>query len=250
MKGVNRRLLILVASVSIASAATAAVGSIERPDGSGSTRTALGRLVFEDNFDGRTLDTRRWAPYYSPGNAGNGLRRPSAFTLDGKGHLVVTARMVNGSVVSGGMAGRVQYTYGRFQFRVRTEPDPSGTTSGVVLTWPKSDNWPVDGENDMYETGNRKSTRFPFGSFIHYGAGNQQYEFVHHADGARWHTMLMDWSATAIKIYRDGRLVWRLTDARAIADVPHHLAIQLDALTRGALAHPVHMYVDYVRVYK
>jgi beta-glucanase (GH16 family) len=250
MEMVDRRLLILVILVSIAGAGTAAVGSIEHPGRPASTRTALGTLVFQDNFDGRSLNTGRWAPYYSPGNDGNGLRRPSAFALDGKGNLVVTARMVNGTLVSGGMAARANYIYGRFEFRVKTDPDPSGTTSGVVLTWPKSDNWPVDGENDMYETGNRRSTRFPFHSFVHYGAGNEQYSFDHRADGARWHTIRMDWSRNAITIYRDGRLVWRLTDARAIPDVPHHLAIQLDALTRGALAHPVRMYVDYVRVYK
>jgi hypothetical protein len=249
MQRVDRRLLTVVALVSLAGAG-AAVGSIAHTDRSVSPRTAFHALVFQDNFDGKRLDTRRWAPYYSPGNAGHGLRRPSALALDGRGNLVVTARMVNGVLVSGGMAALRNYTYGRFQFRVRTEPDPTGTTSGVVLTWPQSDNWPVDGENDMYETGNRASTRFPFHSFVHYGRTNKQYSFDHRADGAQWHTMTMDWSHNAIKIYRDGRLVWTLTHARAIPDVPHHLTIQLDAVTGGALAHPVHMYVDYVRIYK
>src|SRR3977135_2315217 len=98
----RRRLLGIL--VRIAGAGTAAVGSIEHPGRPASTRTALGTLVFQDNFDGRSLNTGRWAPYYSPGNDGNGLRRPSAFALDGKGNLVVTARMVNGTLVSGGMA--------------------------------------------------------------------------------------------------------------------------------------------------
>jgi beta-glucanase (GH16 family) len=246
---VDRRLVTVVGLVSLAGAG-AAVGSVQGPDRSESPRTAFHTLVFQDNFDGGRLDTARWAPYYSRGNAGHGLRRPSAFTLDGKGNLVVTARMVNGVLVSGGMAARRYDTYGRFEFRVRTEPDPTGTTSGVVLTWPQSGNWPVDGENDMYETGNLASTRFPFDTFVHYGRSNKQYSFVHRADGAAWHTMIMDWSANAIKIYRDGQFVWSLTDRRAIPDVPHHLSIQLDALTPRALAHPVRMYVDYARIYK
>lgn len=246
----DRRLLTAVAVLSLAGAGSAAVGSIDRADRSALPRGVFRTLVFQDNFDGSRLNTQLWTPYYSRGNAGHGLRRPWAFTLDGKGNLVVTARMVNGVLVSGGMAGRRHYTYGRFEFRVRTEPDPAGVTSGVVLTWPTSGNWPVDGENDMYETGHSASGRFPFGSYVHYGARNNQYEFIHRADGAQWHTIAMDWTRRAITIYRDGRLVWRLTDERAIPDVPHHLAVQLDPVTRGRLARPVRMYVDYVRVYE
>jgi hypothetical protein len=205
--------------------------------------------VFEDHFNGSSLNTSHWSPYYGPGHAGNGLRRPSAFSLDGNGHLVVTARMVDGQLVSGGMANRRDLTYGRFEFRVRTEADPTGTTSGVVLTWPESDNWPIDGENDIYETGNAVS-RSPFYSYVHYGSTNQQYHYRHEADAAQWHTFVMDWRPTAVKVYRDGALVWTLTDAAAIPRVPHHLCIQLDATASAILSQPVRMYVDYVRVYR
>jgi beta-glucanase (GH16 family) len=209
-----------------------------------------GALIFQDNFNGIRLDPRRWEPYFSVGNDGNGLRRPSAFGLDGKGHLVVTARMSGGQVVSGGMAAAEQSRYGRFEFRVRTEPDPSGITSGVVLTWPSFSRWPQAGENDMYETGNARNTRRPFYSYVHYGKHNSQYSFTHDADGAQWHTMMMDWRANAIRIYRDGLLVWTLTNRRAIPDVTHHLTIQLDATKHGKLQGPVRMYVDYVRIWR
>jgi hypothetical protein len=208
------------------------------------------KLVFEDTFSGTSLNTGSWSPYNSPGHSGNGLRRPSALTLDGAGNLVVTAAMSNDVIVSGGMSHRGNYRYGRFEFRVRTEVDPSGTTSGVILTWPQSENWPEDGENDIYETGNSKGTRSPFKSFVHYGATNEQYWFHHDADGAQWHTMAMEWTETAITIYRDGALVWTITDQVAIPDVPHHLAIQLDAITTTPLTAPVRMYVDYVRIYQ
>jgi len=208
------------------------------------------RLVFEDTFSGTSLNTGSWSPYDSPGHSGNGLRRPSALTLDGAGNLVVTAAMSDGVIVSGGMAHRGNYRYGRFEFRVRTEVDPTGTTSGVILTWPQSEHWPEDGENDIYETLNLKGTRSPFMSFVHYGASNEQYWWRHDADGAQWHTMAMEWTETAITIYRDGALVWTVTDKVAIPDVPHHLAIQLDPITNTPLAASVRMYVDYVRIYQ
>ncbi|MDQ3851171.1 MAG: glycoside hydrolase family 16 protein [Actinomycetota bacterium] len=211
---------------------------------------AAGRLVFEDTFDGTTLNTSEWAPYDSPGHAGRGLRRPSAFSLDGDGNLVVTARMVDGQIVSGGMALGRDYTYGRFEFRVRTEPDPTGTMSGVVLTWPESGRWPVDGENDIYETGSDPGTRSPFFTFVHYGETNEQHLYRHEADASRWHTMAMDWTRSAIRIYRDGELVWTLTDPAAIPHVAHHLCIQLDPTATRTLTAPVRMLVDYVRIYQ
>jgi hypothetical protein len=206
-------------------------------------------LVFDDEFDGTALNTTSWSRYNSVGNAGNGLRRPEAISLDGNGHLVITAQMVNGQLVSGGMSNRLNLTYGYFEFRVRTDPDPTGTMSGVVLTRPQSDNSPIDGENDMYETGADVNTRNPFHSYVHYGANNSQYYFAHNADGAQWHTIGMAWSPTAIDIYRDGTLVWTVSDPVAIPDVAHHICVQLDARFTHTLTTPVTMDVDYVRIY-
>jgi hypothetical protein len=208
------------------------------------------KLVFEDDFDGTALNTTDWSPYNGPGNAGNGLRRASAISLDGAGHLVISAEMVNGNLVSGGMSNRQNFTYGWFEFRVRTEPDPTGTMSGVILTWPQSGRWPVDGENDIYETGADVETRYPFHSYVHYGSSNNQYRFTHDSDGAQWHTMAMDWRPDAIRLYRDGSLAASLTDATAISDTAHHLCVQLDATATRALTTPVKMYVDYVRIYQ
>lgn len=206
------------------------------------------RLVFEDDFSGRQLN-RMWTPYVSAGYNGNGLRRASALTLDGNGNLVVTAQMIDGQVVSGGMSLGHNAAYGRYEFRVRTEPDPTSTMSGVILTWPSSERWPIEGENNIYETLNT-GDRADFFSFVHYGASNRQHYFEHPVSAAEWHTMAFDWRADAIRVYRDGELVWTLTDREAIPDAAHRLCIQLDAMVPRALTQPVRMYVDYVRVYE
>jgi beta-glucanase (GH16 family) len=208
------------------------------------------KLVFDEEFNGTRLNANRWSPYDSPGNGGHGLRRPSAFSFDGHGHLVVTAQMRDGRIVSGGMAGRFNFEYGRVEVRVRTDTDPTGTTSGVVLTWPESGDWPIDGENDIYETGAAPGTRSPFSSFVHFGATNRQYEFVHDADGTHWQTIVMDWSAKAIRFYLNGVSAGTVTDPRAIPHVPHHVCVQLDAESDRSLIRPVRMYVDYIRIYQ
>lgn len=208
------------------------------------------QLVQSDDFNGSALDTTKWGVYgpWIPGNGGNGIRASSAITV-GDGLLTITAKMIDGTLVSGGMGNRLNQTYGRFEFRVRTDPDPSQATSGVVLTWPGSGNWPIDGENDIYETG-IEAARTPFASFIHYGTTNKQYWFHHTgADGTQWHTMAMEWEPSAIRIYRDGGLVWTVTDTVAIPDVAHHLAIQLDAF-KGSMTGTVRLQVDWVRIYK
>ena len=64
-----------------------------------------------------------------------------------------------------------------------------------------------------------------------------------------WHTYAMEWERTAIRIYRDGALVWTVSDQDAIPDVPHHLSMHLDAF-KSYMSSTVRMQVDWVRIYK
>ena len=206
------------------------------------------KLLFADEFNGSSLDITNWGLYNGPGHGGNGLRRPSAVSVSG-GSLVMTAKMVNGKLESGGMSHRQHYRYGRYEFRVRTERDPTGTMSGTVMTWPQRQWSPEFTENDMYETG-PQTDRNRFMTFIHYGRSitTQKY-FAHYVDATQWHRIAMDWRRDSLKMYRDGRLVWTLNDQVAIPDVLHHVSIQLDARATRTLTTPVRMYVDYMRIY-
>jgi beta-glucanase (GH16 family) len=205
-------------------------------------------LVFHDDFEGPSLDTVNWYPYDSEGNAGFGLRRPSAIAVQ-DGVLVITAQMLDGVLVSGGMSHQTGgQLHGRWEFRVRTDPDPSQATSGVVLTWPDSGDWPVDGESDMYETGTEPD-RQPFWTFIHYGADNSQQFLTHDFDGTEWHEMAMEWTEGSIAMYVDGERAGEITGTEVVPDVAHHMTIQLDAWA-DTMGDPVRMEVDWVRVYR
>jgi beta-glucanase (GH16 family) len=245
---------VLVASVAAiigpvtARAAVDPAPAVEPP--ASADAAASWQLVQSDDFNGSALDTSKWSVYgpWIPGHAGNGIRDGRAITV-ANGLLTITARMINGTLVSGGMSNRLDQKYGKFEFRVRTDADPTQATSGVVLTWPQSGRWPIDGENDIYETGTDPD-RKPVASYIHYGSTNQQYWFHHSGvDGTQWHTFAMEWTPSSIKILRDGAVVWTVTNTTAIPDVAHHLSIQLDAF-KSSMSGSVRLQVDWVKIYK
>ncbi len=208
-------------------------------------------LVMQDDFNGSAVNTSVWAPYNSGGNAGHGLRRPSALSVGG-GLLTITARMENGTLVSGGMSHKYSQAYGRYEFRVRTDVDPSESMSGIVMTWPQSNVHPRDGENNMYETLGSPGDRHEFYTFIHkpFGSTSDQDYTVHSASAADWHTMVMEWRPGQMNIYRDGSLIKQIdeTSSDLIPDVAHFATIQLDAWHDSVL-NPVSMQVDYIKVY-
>jgi Glycosyl hydrolases family 16 len=209
-------------------------------------------LRFDEQFtgDGAALGSA-WSPFNSVGNAGFGLRRPSAITLWG-GSLNIKAGMEGATLVSGGLSHSLNQTYGRYEFRVRTDKDLTEATSGVVLTWPQSNVFPRDGENDIYETLWGPGDRHEFYSFIHkpFGTTSDQEYVVHAADASQWHTMVMEWMPDKLVIWRDGQVVTTIveTSADLIPDNPQHLSIQLDAW-KQTIPSPVWLQVDYVKIW-
>lgn len=222
-------------------------------------------LDFEDNFDGSAVDTKVWNMYNSAGHNSNGLRRPSAFSIE-DGQLVVTAQMqdVDGKsvLVSGGMAHRKEYAPGtKFEFRVKCDKDPSNTMSAVILTWPKSgsDRNKRCEESDIYETGSSTGAlRNKISSFFHYGphpnvnggkVTQKKKDYI--CDACQWHTMTYEWYEDKVNVFLDEELVWTITDAEVIPIYQHHICIQLDAFGTE-LESPssvVKMYVDWVKIY-
>jgi len=209
-------------------------------------------LVVQDDFNGSSVDGSKWVEYNGSGNAGHGQRSSSALSVSG-GVLTITASMQNGTLVSGGMGSRHNQTYGRYEARVRTDADPSETMSGVLLTWPQSGDQYNHGENDYYETTRTPGDRHEFYSFIHKpGAPSSEQDYtVHSASATEWHTMVMEWRADKIVIYRDGQVIKTLNEdgANRIPDTAHFAAIQLDAW-KDSLPNPVSMQVDYIKVYE
>lgn len=227
-----------------------------------SEKRAEWELVFEENFDGNVINPEIWSIYNSVGHAGNGVRSPEAISIE-DGLLVITAQMkevqenVDGVIqtveklYSGGMAHKVNYKYGKFEFRVRSDADPSGATSAVVLTWPKSEDWPNGGENDIYETyAESNPTRDNFQTNILSGLPRNTWQKkIHDIDAKEWHVVAMEWEEHVMRIYIDGQLKFRLTDPKDFPHELHHLCIQLDAFST-IMTGATKMYVDWVKIYQ
>jgi hypothetical protein len=236
-------------------------------------------LVFEDNFD-NVLDTTKWSRYFGAGHAGNGLRHPSAWSIEeaegasGKA-LVCTARWVdgptalsmapswfsttqkdkirNGAVIAGGMSHFLDFMYGRVEVRSRVEGDPLGVTQCYFpLSWPGSNNWPAEGEVNIFETtGSNPDGRSPMKAYAHYSAQNLQKYFSYEGvSGLDWHTVMYEWAPDYLKFWVDGILRWTMTDPIAIPRWLHHICLQLDAMKNVPMAAPVRGFVDYVRIWR
>lgn len=245
----RRTIWIILTLMMLGALAVAAPGAA----GSAQTRAAecipKWTLAFEDEFSGSEVDTTKWDMYYSPGHAGNGLRRPSAFSV-ANGMLTITAEIRDGQVVSGGMKSLSTRTYGRFEARVRTAEDPSETMSGVVIAWPDEQGGDDGGytEIDFYETG--YTSRSPLYFFLHYDVPNNpdRPRFSAPVDATQWHDVRMDWTESEVAWYVDGEFIGRSTDPATIPRANHSMTVQLDAFGE-ALGAPVTMDVDYARIY-
>lgn len=245
----------LAALVAVAVVATVAIGFA--PPSAQAQPDVFGcrpewRLSFSDDFDGSSVDTDAWQVYDSVGHDGNGFRRPSAVTVE-QGLLKITARdSPIGQVISGGLATRQRFTHARFEARVRTQKDDTGTTSGVIIAWPTVQN--NDGhytEINLYETG-REPDRTPLDFWVHYDVPNKpdRPHFIADVDASVWHDVSADWTDSEIIFRLNGDEVGRTARPEVIPDRPHAMTIQLDAFAdRLGGPDPVVMEVDFARVW-
>ena len=168
------------------------------------------------------------------------------------GALNITAR----GNVSGGVAHKLDRTYGRWEFRART--DLGRGFGSAILLWPESERFPEDGEIDIMEVPSETRDRAHF--IVHFPGPNgsdKVYGSYAEDDFSQWHTFAVDWLPDRIVYYVDGVERFRVTDKNIIPDKPMHLAMQFDqgpkkdwipapdATTPAAFS----LQVDWLRVY-
>lgn len=234
------------------------------------------RFVYENSFSGSLGP--EWEIYDSIGNAGWGLRRPSAVSIapdptatDGEA-LKITADMgvgaEAGQLVSGGIKLKNHaQTYGVYTARIRVDDDPAQALSGVALLWPLSNLWPQDGEIDWFETWGNRDTRTPVEGNIHwlnpaavppYTPADDLFQQITHPgiDGSDWHVYQLVWEANLVTVSVDGGTpVVLASDPAKIPDWPMEVTFQLDAFDsplnpnqQPVVTQPVDMCVDWVLV--
>ena len=125
------------------------------------------------------------------------------------------------------MAHKLDRTYGRWEFRART--DKGRGFGSAILLWPESERFPQDGEIDIMEVPSETRDRAHF--IVHFagpGGSDKVYGSYAEDDFSQWHTFAVDWLPDRIVYYVDGVERFRVTDRNIIPDKPMHLAMQFD----------------------
>ena len=186
-------------------------------------------------------DSTKWNLYNSAGHAGNGVRSPAAWSVDG------SVARVSGDAqgTTGGMSAKFgRRTYGRWEARMRTSARDS-EYHPVLLLWPDSGG-SCDGEID-YAEGTADVTKMRF--FYHYSCSNYQTSASRTVDTTQWHNYAVEWTSAGVIGYLDGVEWFRDTDPTHQPPGPMHQTVQLDWFPDGTTTTPSWMEVDWVRVY-
>jgi beta-glucanase (GH16 family) len=211
--------------------------TVAGPVGDGDGRT----LVWNDEFDGTTLDPTRWKTfsglYNTPYCFQNYTARPQNVRVEG-GNLVLQAHheASNGQAYSSGMVvsndfrdpatsstrGNTSWRYGRFEMRARV-PDVSGMwpafwmrpADGVYGGWPRS------GEIDILEYPGPTPSSWSDRRFVHdlhwwsdtapaNNGSAGKFTRVTEAWLDQFHTFAVEWSPDGFRWYVDGQLTHRV----------------------------------------
>lgn len=209
-----------------------------------------GSIIAGDEFAGTTADLpAKWGLYNGAGHGGNGLRRPSAFS-------VVDGMMrIHGSAndVSGGAAFRHRSPGRGYRVELRARVYNTDNSGGdryhpVLILWPDGDDWPAGAEYDFFETDEGDGK---FGLFMHL-PNHSPYRQDHYSetlDIQNWHNYACEWDAggKALRAFVDGRMVYEGKGRVAEAPYPMHLTVQLDHF--GGNPRAANFDIAWVRVY-
>lgn len=245
----RNRVVALLAALATMLGAGASVAFTSPPSPStAAARYGWGQPSHAEEFNGPGLAARGWSVYNGPGHHGQGRRSPAAFSTSG-GILRVHGD-ANGT--TGGMSANwpgSDQRYGRWEVRMKTSTrDPR--YHAVLILWPQDGyaRGKCDGEVDFSEnTHDLTKTHF----FLHHGCANNQTTVAIPNDTTTWHTYGVQWTATSMTGYIDGRVWFKDTNVADLPPRPMHATIQLDYFPHdgsGPLK-PTDMYVDWLRQY-
>jgi len=218
-------------------------------------------LVWRDEFDGRTLDERKWKVLGDHRRRGGWWLRKHAY-LDGEGHLALRFDRHEDSYGMGAVetSERYEFTYGYVEARMKN-PKQEGHWPGVWLFHGRVNrvgNQGRDGtEVDIVECPWRKEDRASHA--LHWdGYGDDHRSEGHKVNvpgiNEGWHTYAVEWSPEGYIFFVDGKETWR-TAAGGVCENPLYIILSLEqggwsGDPDKATDLPEHTLIDYVRVWR
>ena len=234
------------------------------------------KLIWSDEFDGKTLNADNWTAETGAGGWGNAElqyytdRTENVDVRDGK--LVITARRENykGAPVTSARLitlDKVKFLYGYVVASIKLPKTANGLWPAFWMMPKNFKTWPGDGEIDiMEEVGynpNRVSSSIHCNAYNH-GIGTQKTNEILIATAqTEFHTYAVEWTEDYLKFYFDGQLHFTFTnDKKGDYNTwpffnPFYLKLNLawggnwggaQGIDESCL--PAVYEVDYVRVFK
>lgn len=221
-----------------------------------------GAPVFDDEFNGSTLDSSKWTPNFF-GSSSTALTKSadSPTTYDPSQVSVASGNLVLTAVTKSELG--LQYTSGcvttagkftiaptasapvAMEARLYLPAAPSGGIANWPAFWASGATWPNDGEIDTFE-GLSGSAAYHF----HYGTQSAELSEGASVSGSYtgWHTFGVVWTTSSLTFYYDGADVGSLT--AGVTDQPMPIIINLAVGAYGGpVVTPSSMLVNYVRVW-
>jgi len=216
------------------------------------------KLIWNDEFDGTTLDESKWAiPPAAPRKGGWWMRK--AISLDGKGHLVIRTLKEGDKYFDGCVktTKKFEHAFGYYAARVQLQKQ-QGHWSAFWITGPgvgKVGEGGRDGtEIDIMEKPWRDDRVQHTFHWDGYGKDHKSEGKVVKVPGVMegWHTFGLWWKPDEYVFYVDGKETWR-SQAGGVCQVPEYILLSDEIgkwggdITKAKL--PDQFLVDYVRVY-
>jgi uncharacterized repeat protein (TIGR01451 family) len=229
-------------------------------------------LIFDDEFDGTTLNTAVWEPcipWWDPNNCTTEdnseleLYLPDNAYMDGSGHLMlkVEKKDVGGRNYVSGMVdsyNSFSFQYGYAEARLKV-PAGNGFWPAFWMLPVNDGPWPRDEIDVMENLGyNPIAAYFTY----HWPSGDTTQQIGHHITGPDfsegWHTFAVDWEPSAIIWYVDGVERARYTEVDNITSKPMFVILNLAIGSEDSwpgppddtTPFPSYFQVDYVRVWQ
>ncbi|RPD48559.1 glycosyl hydrolase family protein [Hymenobacter sediminis] len=247
------------------------------------------QLVWEENFNGTTINPSTWTFDQGDGCAqdvcgwGNSeletyTNRPENARVE-NGNLVIEARRENyqGKAFTSARLktlGRVQFKYGTLEARIKVPNLQNGLWPAFWMLG-ASGTWPASGEIDIMEMGSAAAiqaglTNRRLGGATHWENNNSHAAYDTHYDSptdltADYHVYRMSWDSQFIRMFIDGHEYYAIDISKAAAaDLEEFHQAQFILLNlavggqytgiydQNAISAPLpgQMLVDYIRLYQ
>jgi hypothetical protein len=206
-----------------------------------------GTPVFDDEFNGTSLDTTNWSTSWFNGGTQNGVSTSAANVSVSGGDLILTlASSSSGASVStnpnGGASTGFQFGDGYYVEASIYFPGSGTSIYNWPAFWATGQSWPADGEDDIAEGLGTLTTNY------HSNLGASNSGTIAGTWSSGWHTYGMNRQNGTNYIYWDGQLVRQYTTDDSGS--PQYLILNVGSGNTAAYGSASQVKVDYVRVWQ